>query len=425
MPHLTGKKKKSMFKSLENKILLLQSDIIIVCGDFNSVRNERERTNYSYRLLDSSALNKFIDHSNLMDLKISNASYTWIGPGNKISRLDRILINQKGSEIVDWIIKALPRKNSDHRGLLLSLDRDNWGPKPFKFFNAWLHDKTLLDKVYSIISSTNSQGSCSLQHLLKNIKEGAKIWNKESNDNIFIAIDKVEQNLEVLEDRCNNPEIVLAARDFLENLQLTKDKMLFQMAKVHWLKDGDRNSKFFHQAIQKRKAMNRIQKISWKGSQCVKPDSIKNAFLSHFKDFFRKRNDGNIFIISDLIQDSLSSEDRLNLDRKFEIEEIELAANQCGRNKAPGPDGLTIELVIEFWTQLKDQVLNMFNNFHENGFIPLGMNSSFIALIPKKINSSLVTDFRPISLINTSLKILTKTLNNRFGVVMGKLRPDF
>jgi hypothetical protein len=41
------------------------------------------------------------------------------------------------------------------------------------------------------------------------------------------------------------------------------------------------------------------------------------------------------------------------------------------------------------------------------------INNSFIALIPKKDNPLLVNDFRPISLLNYSLKLLTKLVANR------------
>nr|GEZ26816.1 RNA-directed DNA polymerase, eukaryota, reverse transcriptase zinc-binding domain protein [Tanacetum cinerariifolium] len=46
-------------------------------------------------------------------------------------------------------------------------------------------------------------------------------------------------------------------------------------------------------------------------------------------------------------------------------------------------------------------------------------NSSFIALIPKVSNATLVTDFLPISLIGCQYKIIRKILANRLGMVIG------
>lgn len=60
-------------------------------------------------------------------------------------------------------------------------------------------------------------------------------------------------------------------------------------------------------------------------------------------------------------------------------------------------------------------------NFLDKGSLLGGMNSSFITLIPKVDMPSQVKDFRPISLINCSLKVLSKLLTNRQAVVMDKI----
>ncbi|MCH92362.1 LINE-1 reverse transcriptase like, partial [Trifolium medium] len=46
--------------------------------------------------------------------------------------------------------------------------------------------------------------------------------------------------------------------------------------------------------------------------------------------------------------------------------------------------------------------------FHENGKLVKGLNNTFIALIPKKDNSTKLSDFRPISLVGCAYKILSK-----------------
>nr|GFB35091.1 RNA-directed DNA polymerase, eukaryota [Tanacetum cinerariifolium] len=51
--------------------------------------------------------------------------------------------------------------------------------------------------------------------------------------------------------------------------------------------------------------------------------------------------------------------------------------------------------------------------FFDKGRFPRGSNSSFIALIPKVMDAKFVTDFRPISLIGSVYKVVTKILANR------------
>ena len=46
------------------------------------------------------------------------------------------------------------------------------------------------------------------------------------------------------------------------------------------------------------------------------------------------------------------------------------------------------------------------------------MNLTFIALVPKKSNSMLVLDYRPISLCNVLYKIFSKVLENRLKSIL-------
>jgi Reverse transcriptase (RNA-dependent DNA polymerase) len=49
------------------------------------------------------------------------------------------------------------------------------------------------------------------------------------------------------------------------------------------------------------------------------------------------------------------------------------------------------------------------------------LNLASICLIPKKAEANLITNFRPISLINCSFKIITKLLVDRLASIMNSL----
>jgi hypothetical protein len=49
------------------------------------------------------------------------------------------------------------------------------------------------------------------------------------------------------------------------------------------------------------------------------------------------------------------------------------------------------------------------------------INGSHIVLVPKKDNPSKVGDYMPISLLNSSIKLLTKLLANRLQKVITRL----
>ncbi|GKB62219.1 RNA-directed DNA polymerase, eukaryota [Tanacetum coccineum] len=58
------------------------------------------------------------------------------------------------------------------------------------------------------------------------------------------------------------------------------------------------------------------------------------------------------------------------------------------------------------------------------GSFPIGSNASFIALIPKVADAKFVADFRPISLIGSVYKVVTKILANRLATVISDLVSD-
>ncbi|GKC99102.1 putative RNA-directed DNA polymerase, eukaryota, reverse transcriptase zinc-binding domain protein [Tanacetum coccineum] len=107
------------------------------------------------------------------------------------------------------------------------------------------------------------------------------------------------------------------------------------------------------------------------------------------------------------------------LERSFSRDEIKRAVWDCGGDRAPGPDGFTFKFFTTFWDILESDVIRFVQEFFLTGSFPKGCNSSFIALIPKVFNATLITDFRPISLIGCQYKIVGKILANRLSMVIG------
>ena len=109
------------------------------------------------------------------------------------------------------------------------------------------------------------------------------------------------------------------------------------------------------------------------------------------------------------------------LDSEVTREEIKRAVWDCCIDKSPGPDGFTFGFYRRFWDILEKEVTLAVKYFFNHGVFASGCNSSFIALIPKIPNANLVKDFRPISLIGSLYKIITKILANRLAPVIGDL----
>lgn len=117
----------------------------------------------------------------------------------------------------------------------------------------------------------------------------------------------------------------------------------------------------------------------------------------------------------------LTGEEKEDLERSFDEEEVLRCLKQCTTDKAPGPDDFTIGFYIKCWEVVKGDIMKTFQSFHEQGRFERSLNSTLIALIPKEKGAKELRDFRPISWIGSMYKILSKVLNERLKKVMSKL----
>ena len=65
--------------------------------------------------------------------------------------------------------------------------------------------------------------------------------------------------------------------------------------------------------------------------------------------------------------------------------------------------------------------MQVFEELHSQNIVFQNLNTTFLALIPKKGGASDVQDFRPIGLVESLYKIIAKFLANRLKRVMGKV----
>jgi len=73
---------------------------------------------------------------------------------------------------------------------------------------------------------------------------------------------------------------------------------------------------------------------------------------------------------------------------------------------------------------MKVDLMNFITDFHHNGKLTKGINSTFIALIPKVASPQRMNDYRPISLVGCMYKVLAKVLANRLRAVIASVVPD-
>ena len=109
------------------------------------------------------------------------------------------------------------------------------------------------------------------------------------------------------------------------------------------------------------------------------------------------------------------------LEKPFTIQEIKALIDDLPNGKSPRSDGFNNEFYKACWDIIATDIITLIESFFNGNICLESINSSFITLIPKIANPQGPNDFRPISLLNTSVKIITKLLANRLQLIILKL----
>jgi hypothetical protein len=116
-----------------------------------------------------------------------------------------------------------------------------------------------------------------------------------------------------------------------------------------------------------------------------------------------------------------TSEGLDDLATPFLHDEIDKVVRCMPSDKAPGPDGFNGLFLKKCWPIVKNDFYSLCAEFYSGTADLECINTSFITLVPKKAQPETVNDYRPISLLNIGLKILTKILADRLQAVILRL----
>ena len=118
----------------------------------------------------------------------------------------------------------------------------------------------------------------------------------------------------------------------------------------------------------------------------------------------------------------LDDNDRKFLTRDLTAEEGGKTLITFGENKMPGNDGLTYPWYEHFWNQISDFFLNSFNESVTMGKLSTCQRQAVVKLLEKPGKSRLeIKNLRPLMLLNSDVKIISKTFARRITHIHPKL----
>lgn len=279
----------------------------ILFGDFNLILNSSEKlggNNIDHN--HTNMFNETLNKCDLRDLGFFGTKFTWANNHNDEThikeRLDRFCANS------NWILsfprytnKHLLRYTSDHCPIMLEFYEAsecinyNRHKKHQRFEQLWAQDQECKHIVHQTWNTTLGDSPTKLQRTLHQMFN----WGQSKFGDIPIKIKDTQAYLNRLKIDIPTKDSQLqikAIENKLDDLLKQEEQWWAQRAKVHWLKDGDLNTKYFHHKASQRKRKNYIHSIQdesggfWQDS-----DHLHSIFSNHFMKIFDS-SDHNIYM---------------------------------------------------------------------------------------------------------------------------------
>lgn len=198
-------------------------------------------------------------------------------------------------------------------------------------------------------------------------------------------------------------------------LKLLEKKEIFwrQRAKQFWLRDGDKNTRFFHKYASARKEQNMIKKLKDdSGEWTEKEEEIQGIITKYFENIFSASNTEERLSDRIVFKQVAEAQKHALLSPIIESE-VKAVVFAMHPNKAPGMDGLNPSFFQAYWDIAGPDVCKFCQSFCDTGVLPDDINTTVVCLIPKVKHPQKVADLRPISLCNVLMRILSKIMANR------------
>lgn len=217
-----------------------------------------------------------------------------------MSRLDKFLVTGDWKSYIHFFFQEVkPKLTFDHWPMMLQICTQSFGPKPFRFENMWTThpSKSLVHKRWNDCDVVGWEGYCFMQKLTY-VKGKLRDWNRSTFGNLKVNKAKLSKEVtcidKMVEDGSRKKEEFSFKRSVvlgdLERNIKAEEIFWHQKAKYKWLKEGDGNSKFFHQLANGRKRKNLISSLVVDGEEIIDFEGIANE-ANLFERLYRREGE--------------------------------------------------------------------------------------------------------------------------------------
>ncbi|KAG7588721.1 Reverse transcriptase domain [Arabidopsis suecica] len=412
----------------------------IVLGDFNQTLNPQDLSagpslNIGRRMRD---FRSCLLDSELFDLVYKGSTFTWwnkCGSRPVARKIDRVLVNDAWTSTFSSSYANFGEPDfSDHASCEVVLDSASLKIKrPFRFFNYLLVNQDFIHLIREQWYSCNFTGSAMyrVSKKLKHLKPHIRSFSRDNYSDLEKRVAEAHALvLHCQKNTLSNPSTInasleLAATKKWHILAKAEESYFCQKSSVSWLLEGDSNTAYFHKMADMRKSLNTIRFLyDDRGERIDSQQGIKDLCSGYFQsllggevgELFLEQNDMNLLLTYRCSQAQISE-----LESFFSPIDIQEAFFSLPRNKTSGPDGFSAEFFKGVWSVVGPEVVDAVQEFFRSGQLLKQWNATTLILIPKIPNASALSDFRPISCLNTIYKVIARLLTSRLQKLLSQV----
>lgn len=220
--------------------------------------------------------------------------------------------------------------------------------KRFRFENIWIREQECLNLVKNSWESTEGEDIMSrIQFCCLKLEE----WGGTMKQEFQVKLADCRKKLKGLRSRRDKQGAQMYNAVRWEYLNLLEKQEIYwkQRSKQFWLREGDRNTRFFHRYASKRRRGNNIQRIKnnegeWKDTT----EEIQEVITDYFANLFTCSAECGSLSHREKVEKITAEENEL-LIAEVTAEEVKSAAFSMHPDKSPGPDGLNPAFFQVFW----------------------------------------------------------------------------
>jgi len=143
------------------------------------------------------------------------------------------------------------------------------------------------------------------------------------------------------------------------------------------------------------------------------PQNFAKPGRNCIREFLGEQVFNNPIVTGSVINDR----DKVRLETNITIEELDLAIEEVKTRTAGGPDGIGNAFLKKFWQFLRVPIFKYATKCFTTGKLSNMLAGGAIRLIPKKGDTTKIQNWRPISLLNCTYKVISRAVNNRLKTV--------